>query len=154
MCSNTSAQRRESPAAPSWDLLALGVGFSYSHLIFYSTLNRIHLYIIHIVWLLTFEERLAGTISWSLQIFYDAIVYVAMLNLVLLLAYIINDRLLFLLEIWILLVDVTKLGASLYQRHFDRLALISRLLFWVRCLTDSARCFRASHSLALRWVVC
>jgi hypothetical protein len=34
-----------------------------------------------------------------LQIFYDAIVHVAMLNLMLLLAYIINDRLLFLLEV-------------------------------------------------------
>jgi len=79
--------------------------------------------------LLTFEKRLAGTIRRALQIFYDAIVYVAMLNLVLLLADVINQWLLFLLEVRILLVDVTKLGASLYQWHFYRLALISRLLF-------------------------
>ena len=79
--------------------------------------------------MLTFEKRLAGTIRRALQIFYDAIVYVAMLNLVLLLADVINQWLLFLLEVRILLVDVTKLGASLYQRHFYRLALISRLLF-------------------------
>jgi hypothetical protein len=79
--------------------------------------------------LLTFEKRLAGTIRRALQIFYDAIIYVAMLNLVLLLADVINQWLLFLLEVRILLVDVTKLGASLYQRHFYRLALISRLLF-------------------------
>jgi hypothetical protein len=79
--------------------------------------------------LLTFEKRLAGAIRRALQIFYDAIIYVAMLNLVLLLADVINQWLLFLLEVRILLVDVTKLGASLYQRHFYRLALISRLLF-------------------------
>jgi hypothetical protein len=47
--------------------------------------------------LLTFEKRLAGTIRRALQIFYDAIVYVAMLNLVLLLANVINQWFLFLL---------------------------------------------------------